>query len=170
MSHADPDSKGIFWLVALVVLGGGGWGGYRLWMSRVHGAQQATMTCSYRFDLQDPAAGMADCEATFHTYPKSGDPTDVQVTLTGPTLVQPMTYDWPYLAPQDKREGPALSPNDPPPLGRALRWRMPIPLVRSLRPGIGDFIVRAQLTWAGAKQDLARLNTKVQYAPQGGGF
>lgn len=166
MGYADPDSKGLFWLVAAAVLAGAGYGGYRLWVKQVHGAQQATMTCSYRFDLQEPTAGQADCETTFHQYPGTGDPTDVQVTLTGPTLVQPVTYDWPFLAPQDKREGPALSPADPPPLGRKLRWRMPIPLVASLKPGVGDFIIRAQLSWAGKKQDLARLNTKVQYAPK----
>jgi len=153
-----PGSLGLAGWLTLAVLIGGGYGGYRLYRARVLGAQDATLSCSLRI-----AESQADCEATFHRYPASGDPTDVLLRLSGPTLVEEVAVDWAFLAPLDKREGPAPNASEPPPLERPLRWRVPVALVPRLQPGVGDFIVRAKLFWAGRQQDLARFNTKVVY-------
>src|SRR5437867_5843472 len=128
MAYRGPSS----WkwrLGMLAVLGGLGYGGWYLYQVKVIGERNASLTCSFRIDTKE-----ADCYATFHRYPPQGDPRDVAVRLTGQTLLdRELVYDWNYLAPQDRRQGPQLSAWDPPPLGRELRWRMPLRLVGRLR-------------------------------------
>jgi hypothetical protein len=120
----------------------------------------AKLDCSLRIETSQ-----ADCYATFLRYP-AGDTTDIRVELDGQTLAEPARFEWAELAPMDSREGPAPKPTEPPPLGRQLRWRMPLKLVNELTPSIGDFIVHARLFWAGRPQDLARFSTKVVYNPK----
>src|SRR5688572_6100779 len=109
-------------LLVLLALGALGYGGWKLYQRKVLGAQNAHLSCSLRIDFDHPESSQADCVATFDKLPPSGDRTDVRVELSGPTLAQPVSYDWAYLSGQDKREGPALKPSDEPPLGRELRW------------------------------------------------
>ncbi|HZS42395.1 MAG TPA: hypothetical protein VFF06_36445 [Polyangia bacterium] len=148
------------WVVVLAIAGGG-FGAWKLYQRKVLGDGRARLECSLRLETSQ-----ADCYATFLSYPP-GDTTDVRVELDGKTLSQPAAFDWAFLAPLDAREGPALTAGEPPPLGRQLRWRMPMSLVAELTPDVGDFIVHAKLFWAGRQQDLARFSTKVFYAPKG---
>ncbi len=148
------------WVVALAIAGAG-YGGYRLYRRQVYGDGRAKLECSLRLETSQ-----ADCYATFLTTPPSGEVTDVRVELDGATLAEPGRFDWAFLAPLDKRDGPELSATEAPPLGRELRWRMPITLVKELTAQTGDFIVHAKLFWAGRQQDMARFSTKVVYDPR----
>lgn len=156
----NPGRLGAAPLIVLLLVAGAGFGGWKLYQRHALGDGNAKLECSLRIETSQ-----ADCYATFLHYP-AGDTTDVRVELDGQTLAEPGRFDWAYLAPQDMREGPALQPSEPPPLGRQLRWRMPLKLVTELTPAIGDFVVHARLFWAGRAQDLARFSTKVSYAPK----
>jgi|SRR5581483_5157640 len=161
---ARPGAFGLGGWLTIVAVGAAGYGGWWLY-KRSQGAGHATLSCSLRPDTETPASSQADCFATFHKEPPGGELTDVRVELSGRTLSEPGSYDWGYLAPLDQREG-KIPPGSGPPLGRELRWRMPIHLVNSLTPEIGDFVVKVKLYWAGKLEDTALFNTKSVYQPK----
>lgn len=156
----NPGSFGAATWIGVLVVAAAGFGGWKLYQRRALGDGNAKLECSLRIDTLQ-----ADCYATFLKLP-AGDPTDVRIEFDGQTLAEPAQFDWAYLAPLDSREGPAPKADEPPPLGRQLRWRMPLKLVQELTPSIGDFIVHAKLFWAGRPQDMARFSTKVVFAPK----
>ena len=156
----NPGSFGIVGWLVLAALAGAGYGGWKLYQKKMLGDGNAKLECSLRIETTQ-----ADCYATFLQKPP-GELSDVRVELDGKTLKEPKSYDWAFLAPQDAREGDRLSAGDAPPLGRQLRWRMPLELVDQLTPDIGDFVVHAKLFWAGRQQDMARFSTKVVFAPK----
>lgn len=126
------------------------------------GGDHATIQCSLRIEQAVGDHG-ADCSVTFNKAPR-GELTNVRLELSGPTVEGgKVAYDWAELV---KLDGHTTTAEAPPPLATPLRWRVALPLVRTLQPHVGDFIVHARLYWAGKERDMARLNTKAVYHAQ----
>lgn len=159
MAH-DPDRNGLRWLLIALVVGGAGFGGYKLYQRAKSKKLAVLSTCSL---LTSVSGGprKAECALTFQQPPPADLSTAFAVEVSGKTLVAPASLDWEGFRARIRFVRP--EPGQPPPVGKPLRFTVPIQLVHQLTPGLGDFLVTVRVLWAGKEIDSAVFNTKGVY-------
>ena len=149
--YHNPDTGWKGTLIALAVIAGVGYGGWRAYRYFFVGEQRAVIT-----EMRMFGDGI-EVGLVFRERP-DGDPRDVELVLTSEALNEDVVLDWEGVCEDAFRL--ELSPEDEPPLGEELRLR--ISLQEYLRWGARidrtDAFVEATLRWGGKQQDTARAN------------
>jgi len=127
--------------------------------------------------------GELDCWLTleFGRYPDGADLRDVRIRFDSIALVEPVEFDWDYIASHDMiaqggdfgsgyRKAEVTRPGEDPPLGQPTKIRLPLRARRQIENAPSTLWLEAELSWGGVVQDSAKRTIEHVYSRSPDGF